>query len=338
MDESSLWIHNPPEWLMTAMLEFYLQGYIVTCPISKIQLSTIVGAGKQGNGPADRAFHEHCHQSRHFCDFTSMVANNVVSFFEPVESICGEDTQKQVINYIANRERQQPKIVADAIEGQVCKQLRGRSWAEISLNNGVVDHTKQQVLLSRSVQGLRPSCLQALEQGVVHPITGIVFLPIEYDTLHTDHKHLNGKFRGFLPTSQNRHLGTFERLAEKLSPGPTLDEETAKALAEATLRHIREISPTAAFIREMVSRHPKQCAAFQCHELPLSTCHMANTFHPIPYRSTSFHFIPSHSILSQTYFTHNTCRRYSAFISTTFTRRMSIHASSTINGSLHTHL
>ncbi|KZP20126.1 hypothetical protein FIBSPDRAFT_861919 [Athelia psychrophila] len=78
-----------------------------------------------------------------------------------------------------------------------------------------------------------------------------------------DHNHLNGKFRGFLPTSQNRHLGTFERLAEELSPGPTLDEETAKALAEATLRHIREVSPTAAFIREMVSRHPKQCAAFQ---------------------------------------------------------------------------
>ncbi|KZP12664.1 hypothetical protein FIBSPDRAFT_961235 [Athelia psychrophila] len=79
------------------------------------------------------------------------------------------------------------------------------------------------------------------------------------------------------------------------------------------------------------------------HELPLSTCHTANTFHPIPYRSTSFHIIHrilSHSTTSITdaYFTHDTCRRYSAFISTTFTRRMSIHASSTINGSLHTHL
>ncbi|KZP20129.1 hypothetical protein FIBSPDRAFT_892097 [Athelia psychrophila] len=155
-----------------------------------------------------------------------MVANSVVSFFEPVESICGEDTPKQVIDYIANRGRQQPKIVADMIEGRVRKQL----------------------------------CVVVT---VVHPITWIEFLPIEYDTLHTNHKHLNGKFQGFLPTSQNRHLGTFERLAEKLSPGPTLDEETAKALAEATLRHIREISPTAAFIREMVSWHPKQCAAFQ---------------------------------------------------------------------------
>ncbi|KZP20130.1 hypothetical protein FIBSPDRAFT_1045010 [Athelia psychrophila] len=88
-DDSSIWIHNPPEWLMTAMLEFYLQGYIMTCPISKIQLSTIMGAGKQGNGPADRAFHEHCVTSRQMGSFPKRLLKGTYCIFTPNEPFSG---------------------------------------------------------------------------------------------------------------------------------------------------------------------------------------------------------------------------------------------------------